>query len=212
MFYWRQFCAGKKRGPGVGKTKRGKGSKLMAVADGAGLPIAVCVTSANPHEVKLVEQTLEKRFIEEVPDLLIGDKAYDSDPSINDLLKKELKWLRLIARIVKRRRLRMAENCGAIGVDGKLNDFLRGCKTLEGWWFDTNINLTITWLWLNWRVAWFYSKGIFEMTSNQFNVSIRIALFLLVGCFLLSGSYLGAKGRILPDKLQRRRADWFLRT
>lgn len=63
----------------------------MAVADGAGLPIAVCVTSASPHEVKLVEQTLEKRFIEEVPDLLIGDKAYDSDPSINDLLKKELK-------------------------------------------------------------------------------------------------------------------------
>ena len=63
----------------------------MAVAEGAGLPIAVCVTSANPHEVKLVEQTLEKRFIEEVPDLLIGDKAYDSDPSINDLLKKELK-------------------------------------------------------------------------------------------------------------------------
>lgn len=63
----------------------------MAVADGAGLPLAVCVTSASPHEVKLVEQTLEKRFIEEVPDLLIGDKAYDSDPSINDLLKKELK-------------------------------------------------------------------------------------------------------------------------
>ena len=63
----------------------------MAVADGAGLPIAVCVTSASPHEVKLVEQTLEKRFIEEFPDLLIGDKAYDSDPSINDLLKKELK-------------------------------------------------------------------------------------------------------------------------
>ena len=63
----------------------------MAVAEGAGLPIAVCVTSASPHEVKLVEQTLEKRFIEEVPDLLIGDKAYDSDPSINDLLKKELK-------------------------------------------------------------------------------------------------------------------------
>ena len=65
----------------------------MAVADGAGLPIAVCVTSANPHEVKLVEQTLEKRFIEEVPDLLIGDKAYDSDPLDQRLAEKGIEMI-----------------------------------------------------------------------------------------------------------------------
>ncbi len=51
----------------------------MAIADAAGLPIAIDTGSASPHEVTLVEQTLEARFIDEVPEKLIGDKAYDSD-------------------------------------------------------------------------------------------------------------------------------------
>jgi len=50
------------------------------VADGAGLPLAISVGSASPHEVTLVEETLEKRFTKEKPERLIGDKAYDSDP------------------------------------------------------------------------------------------------------------------------------------
>lgn len=37
------------------------------------------VVSASPHEVTLVESTLEYRFTEDVPQRLIGDKAYDSD-------------------------------------------------------------------------------------------------------------------------------------
>jgi transposase len=69
-----------KRGRGVGKTKRGKGTKLMAVADRAGLPIAISVESASPHEVRLVESTLKSRFTKECPGKLIGDRAYDSDP------------------------------------------------------------------------------------------------------------------------------------
>ena len=64
----------------MGKTKRGKGTKLMAVADGAGFPIAISVGSASPHEVRLVEETLNKRLVEERPERLIGDRAYDSDP------------------------------------------------------------------------------------------------------------------------------------
>ena len=52
----------------------------MAVADGTGFPLAISVGSASPHEVKLVEDTLAKRFIEEMPERLIGDRAYDSDP------------------------------------------------------------------------------------------------------------------------------------
>lgn len=75
----RQLCSGEKRGLRVGKTKRGKGTKIMAVADGNGLPVAVCTESASPAEVKLVSQTLEQRFVEDVPERLIGDKAYDSD-------------------------------------------------------------------------------------------------------------------------------------
>jgi transposase len=52
----------------------------MAVADRAGLPIAVSVGSASPHEVTLVDTTLAARFIDAFPERLIGDKAYDSDP------------------------------------------------------------------------------------------------------------------------------------
>ena len=63
----------------MGKTKRGKGTKLMAVADGAGLPIAIHTTSASPHEITLVEATLEQRFVAALPERLIGDRAYDSD-------------------------------------------------------------------------------------------------------------------------------------
>lgn len=77
-----------KRGSGVGKTKRGKGTKIMAIADRHGLPIGISVASASPHETKLVETTLEQRFTEEVPPLLIGDKAYDSDP-LDEKLKKQ---------------------------------------------------------------------------------------------------------------------------
>lgn len=51
----------------------------MAVADSNGLPVAVCTDSASPAEVKLVGQTLEQRFVADVPARLIGDKAYDSD-------------------------------------------------------------------------------------------------------------------------------------
>jgi transposase len=63
----------------VGKTKQGKGTKLMALADRSGLPLAINAASASPHEVTLVKQTLESRFTKEKPERLIGDRAYDSD-------------------------------------------------------------------------------------------------------------------------------------
>jgi transposase len=52
----------------------------MAVADGTGLPIAVGIECGQRNEQKLVVPTLEQRFIAELPERLIGDKAYDSDP------------------------------------------------------------------------------------------------------------------------------------
>jgi hypothetical protein len=51
----------------------------MAVADAAGIPLALYVASASPHEVTLVEDTLDHAFTNELPRRLIGDKAYDSD-------------------------------------------------------------------------------------------------------------------------------------
>jgi transposase len=73
------FAPAKRGGAGVGKTKKGKGSKIMAVVEANGRPVAITIDSANPHEVKLVEQTLEARFVDNLPERLIGDKAYDSD-------------------------------------------------------------------------------------------------------------------------------------
>ena len=64
----------------MGETKRGKGTKLMALADRSGVPLAVCTASASPHEVTLVEPTLAASFLDERPGRLIGDRAYDSDP------------------------------------------------------------------------------------------------------------------------------------
>ncbi len=52
----------------------------MAIVDRHGLPLALWAGSASPHEVTLVEATLDAAFIEEAPRRLIGDKAYDSDP------------------------------------------------------------------------------------------------------------------------------------
>ncbi len=77
----------------MGPTKRGKGSKLMAVADGHGLPLAVDVASASPAEVRLVISTLEARFIPELPERLIGDKAYDSDPLAAQLAEGDVELI-----------------------------------------------------------------------------------------------------------------------
>ena len=60
----------------------------MAIADGAGLPIGVHVGSASPHEIKLVEETLDGMWVDEVPKRLIADKAYDSDP-LDERLRQE---------------------------------------------------------------------------------------------------------------------------
>jgi len=51
----------------------------MAISDGHGLPVAVHVASASPHETKLVEATVARCFLREIPERLIGDRAYDSD-------------------------------------------------------------------------------------------------------------------------------------
>jgi IS5 family transposase len=80
MLYRRHLRGGEKRGSRVGKTKRGKGTKLMVIADAAGLPLAVHTASASPHEVTLVEATLNETLTLGRPQRLVGDRAYDSDP------------------------------------------------------------------------------------------------------------------------------------
>jgi transposase len=75
----RDVRAGKKRGKCVGKTKRGKGSKLVVVVDGAGVPLALTVHSASPSETKMIEPTLDRLPGGRTPAHLVMDKAFDSD-------------------------------------------------------------------------------------------------------------------------------------
>ena len=76
----RLVCAGKKRGPDVGKTKRGKGTKLMVLASQEGLPVGVTVHSASPHESTLAQESFEHSLAPSYKiERLIADKAYDSD-------------------------------------------------------------------------------------------------------------------------------------
>ena len=86
----RQLCSGQKGGFKVGKTKRGKGVKIMAIGDARGLPLAIHTEAASPAEVKLVEATLENRLVKEKPLRLIADKAYDSDPLREALLEQDI--------------------------------------------------------------------------------------------------------------------------
>jgi len=60
----------------------------MAIADTSGLPVAAHVESASPHEIKLVEATIDNGFTRNAPDKLVGDKAYDSDKLDHQLLKE----------------------------------------------------------------------------------------------------------------------------
>lgn len=75
-----------KRGLSVGKTKRGKGTKIISIADAAGFPVAAHIEIASPHEVKLVEDTIDSGLTQYAPDKLVGDKAYDSDELDRTLL------------------------------------------------------------------------------------------------------------------------------
>jgi len=58
----------------------------MAVADRSGLPLAVGIESGQRNEQKLVVGTLKQSFLRrQFPKILIGDKAYDSDPLDREL-------------------------------------------------------------------------------------------------------------------------------
>lgn len=72
----------------MGKGDQDHGGATLAITDAGGTVLSVSIQSASPHEVKLVEKVLEERFIEPLPEKLIGDKAYDSDP-LDEVLRQQ---------------------------------------------------------------------------------------------------------------------------
>ena len=97
------FASAKGGGDEIGKTRRGKGVKILAIVDRHGLPLSVSTHAANHHEVTLVQLSFEFYMIEAKPQSLIGDKAYDSD-ALDRELKKE--GVELTARHKSNRKLK----------------------------------------------------------------------------------------------------------
>ncbi len=102
----RGCCRGKKhfwtekRGLAVGKTKRGKGTKAVVLADGEGIPLGICITSATPNEVTLAEPTLAGVRIPRCgrrprmrAQRIIADRAYDSDPLLRRLRRRGIELI-----------------------------------------------------------------------------------------------------------------------
>jgi transposase len=125
------FAPAKQGGACVGKTKRGKGSKIMAIADRQGLPVAVHVESATPHEVTLVHATLAERFVSQLPVRLIGDNAYESDRLDAELARRGVE---LIAphRRTRTQRTQDGARCVATNGGGRSSASLPGSRTFGG--------------------------------------------------------------------------------
>lgn len=73
----------------------------MIVIDGEGIPLGVHLDSASPHEISLVDKTLNTIAVPRDgpgrprtrPERLIGDKAYDSDPLRTRLKKRGIELI-----------------------------------------------------------------------------------------------------------------------
>jgi len=88
VLHRRELRPRERGGAGVGKTKRGKGTKWMVLVDGAGTPLGLHLDSASPSERKILEATLNTVAVRWVhragrprryPDRLIADRGYDSN-------------------------------------------------------------------------------------------------------------------------------------
>ena len=82
------FASAKGGGDGIGKTRCGKGVKILAIVDRHGLPLSVSTHAANHQEVTLVQLSFDFYMLEAKPEHLIGDRAYDSD-GLDDDLKQD---------------------------------------------------------------------------------------------------------------------------
>lgn len=85
----------------------GKGSKIMLLTDGNGLPLSVVIDRAQPHESRYAAQTLAGLRVPQVrsrartrPTELVADKAYDNRTWRRQLQRR---GIRVCIPIVQRR-------------------------------------------------------------------------------------------------------------
>lgn len=70
----------RKKRAAIGPARRGEGTKIVAVADRTTLPLVVHLASASPADVSVVNMVFYRHLVRSLPERLIGDKIYASDP------------------------------------------------------------------------------------------------------------------------------------
>ena len=149
-FIYATLASAKGGGDKIEPTKRGRGVKIMAIADRHGLPLAVSTHAANHHEVTLVQLSFEFYMIEAKPENLIGDRAYDSD-KLDDELRQE--GIEMISPHRKNRngpRRKIVAACADTNDDGWWSNSLPGFNGNAVSWFVGNITPRISsdlWSW-----------------------------------------------------------------
>lgn len=140
------FVKAKGGGDGIGCTKAGKGLKIMVLVDARGLPVSIESMPANPHESKLVQQLFDFMLSREMPQRVVGDKAYDSDALDEQLAQQGVEL------IAPHRRNRKPEN---VTQDG------RALRRYKRRWM---VERTISWI-QNFRrlcIRWEKSTMLFQ--------------------------------------------------
>lgn len=89
VWRWDVF-ASKKRGLEVGKTKKGKGTKIMVMTEANGLPISAFTTSAQVAEVNTIETLVDTQVAGPRITKLVYDKAADADWLRDALAEREV--------------------------------------------------------------------------------------------------------------------------
>lgn len=64
----------------------------MAIADSAGLPVAVSIADGSKHDVSLVGEVIDEAF-DQLPDKLIGDKGFSSQKLVDELKAQDIELI-----------------------------------------------------------------------------------------------------------------------
>jgi hypothetical protein len=127
----------------------------MAVADRSGLPLATYTASAAPHEVMLVEATLEARLVAEVPERLIGDKPYDSDQLDAALGEQGIEMIAPHRQNRKKPKTQDGRSLRRYQCRGKVERLFAWLGNFRRLWVLSNLDTSLSCL------------GIYEMSSSQ---------------------------------------------
>lgn len=83
----------KKGGAEIGNTKKGKGTKILLMIDGWGIPLSAFITSANHAEVNCIETLVESSILEKQPERLLYDRAADADWIRENLAERQIELI-----------------------------------------------------------------------------------------------------------------------